>query len=336
MRSVVVRRPGGYAALQLVEAADPPVGPGQVRVAVKAAGVNYADAIVRLGHYEAAKGLYPLAPGFEFSGLVDAVAPGVSAWKPGDSVLGITRFGGYTSSIVVGANQLWRCPEGWNFPECAGFPAVFLTAYYALFRAAKVEAGERLLVHSAAGGVGTALLQLAGIAGCKTVAVVGAEHKRKLCEDLGASSVILRKELWERAGDGFDAVFDANGVSTLREGFKRLAPGGRLVVYGFADILPRGKSERPSLLRLAANYLRVPRFSPLDMTTTNRAVMGFNVIFLFHKLDLADKAMTALLGWVGEGRIKPAPVTAFPLERAADAHRAIESGSTVGKLVLLP
>lgn len=339
MKTVVVSRPGGYEALELLERPDPACGPGQVRVAVKAAGVNYADAIVRMGHYEAAKGRYPLAPGFEFSGLVDAVGEGVTAWKPGDRVLGITRFGGYTSSIVVGPNQLWKLPEGWDFAQGASFPAVHLTAYYGLFRAAKVEEGELLLVHSAAGGVGTALLQQAKIAKCKTIAVVGSSHKRPLCEQLGADHVILRSQLWGEidrlAPNGLDSIFDANGVITLREGFKRLAPGGRLVVYGFADILPKGKSEKPSLLRMAMNYVRVPKFSPLDMTSKNKAVMGFNVIFLFHKLELANRAMTDTLRWVAEGRLKPSPVTTFPLEKAAEAHHAIESGVTTGKLVLL-
>jgi synaptic vesicle membrane protein VAT-1 len=341
VKRVVVRRPGGYEALELTEEAEPSPGPGQVRVAVRAAGVNYADCIVRIGRYEAAKGRYPLAPGFEFAGVVDAVGEGASAWKPGDRVVGITRFGGYASAIVADARLLWPVPEGWSFAEAAAFPAVFLTAYYALFRCAKVEEGELLLIHSAAGGVGTALLQLSKVAGCRAVAVVGAPHKRALCERLGAKAVVVRSQesLWERADalapDGFDAIFDANGVSTLRHGFKRLAPGGRLVVYGFADIMPRGRSENPSLLRLAWNYLRVPRFSPLAMTTTNRGVLGFNVIFLFERAALADQAMRALLGWVAEGRLARPAVTTYPLAKAAEAHHALESGQTTGKLVLL-
>ncbi len=338
MKRIVINRPGGHEALELIEEADPAVTPGRVRVSVCAAGVNYADAMVRMGYYEAAKGMYPMTPGFEFAGVVDAVGQGVSKFKTGDRVLGITRFGAYTSSISVAEGQLWPCPKDWSFAECAAFPAVYLTAYHALFKVAKVEAGETVLVHSAAGGVGTALLQLAKLAGCRAIAVVGSSAKAPLCVELGASSVVTRgpglwSELERLAPDGYDAIFDANGVKTLREGFKRLAHGGRLVVYGFADIMPRGK-DKPSLWDLAWNYLSVPKFSPLDMTTSNRAVMGFNVVFLFHKLELAAKGMADMLAWIAEGRIKKVPVKEFSLAEAALAHQAIESGTTQGKLVL--
>lgn len=278
-----------------------------------------------------------MTPGFEFAGTVDAVGAGVSSFAVGQRVVGISRFGGYASSLVVDPRQLWPCIEGWSFEESAAFPAVYLTAYYALFKTAKVEPGERALVHSAAGGVGTALLQLCKVAGCPVVAVVGSAKKTALCRELGASAVIDRSsmDLWAEADKaaphGFDAIFDANGVSTLREGFKRLSPGGRLVVYGFADILPRGKA-RPGLLDLAWNYLRVPRFSALEFH--NRAVMGFNVVYLFEKLDLANQSMTRMLEWARQGRIKKIPVTAFPVEKAASAHAALESGTTQGKLVL--
>ncbi len=338
MRRILVRKPGGHSALELVSEPDPRPGPGQILVRVAAAGVNFADAIVRMGYYTAAQGLYPLTPGFEFAGEVAALGPGAEGFRPGERVLGITRFGGYASHIAVDPWQLWPCPEGWELDECAALPAVYLTAYYALWRAAKIEPGEILLIHSAAGGVGTALLQLAAIEGCRVVAVVGAAHKTALCRRLGAQTVIdrSRENLWdsaERAAPaGFDAIFDAGGVSTLREGFNRLAPGGRLVVYGFADMLPRGKA--PGLAGLALNYLRIPRFSPFDMTASNRGVVGFNVVFMFHKRELARGAMGEVLRWVAEGRVAKTPVASYPVEKTADAHRDLESGRTVGKLVL--
>ncbi len=339
MRRIVIRRPGGHEALELVEEPDPEISSGQVLVRVKAAGVNFADTIVRLGYYEAAKGKYPITPGFEFSGVVERPGPGTRRFREGDRVFGIARFGAYASCLAIPEEQLWPCPEGWDFSDCAAFPAVFLTAYYGLFKAARVEAGETLLVFSAAGGAGGALLQLARIASCRAIAVVGARHKAQLCLELGASAVIARsdQDLWHEARrlapEGYDAIFDACGLSTLRPGFGQLAPGGRLVVYGFAEILPKGR-EKPGLLRLAWNYLRVPRFSPMEMTMRNRGVMGFNVVFLFHRLDLAQRAMREMLGWIQEGKIRKPPLTLFSFEQAAEAHKAIESGNTVGKLVL--
>lgn len=334
MKRVLVSRPGGHDALQLVDSADPVAGPGQVRVRVRAAGINYADTIVREGWYEAARGLYPITPGFEFAGVVDQ---GFGEFKTGDRVFGFTRFGGYSSVQVVSPGQLRRMPSSWSFADCAGVPAVHFTAYHALQQVAHVRAGETLLIHSAAGGVGTALLQQAKILGCRTLAVVGSPSKGAVAKEYGADEVIYRGSLlWSNidkaAPSGLDAIFDANGITTPMPGFKRLKLGGRLVIYGFAEMFPRG--GRPSKLSLAWNWLRVPRFSPLEMTATNRSVHGFNVVFLTDKEALAKDGFDAIAAWMESGKLKKSPVTEYPVERVADAHRALEAGETVGKLVL--
>ena len=337
MKRIVVRRPGGHEALELIEEADPAPAAGQVRVRVRTAGINYADTVVREGHYEAAKGHYPITPGFEFAGVVDALGSGVSDFKVGDRVFGFTRFGGYSSVQICEPGRLRLMPDGWDFGECAALPAVQFTAYQALQKVAKVEKGETILIHSAAGGVGTALLQQAKIAGLRSIAVVGSANKYAVAKNFGADAVVVRgPNLWadldRAAPDGFDAIFDANGVTTLKPGFARLKLGGRLVVYGFAEIMARGR--RATMIELAWNWLRVPRFSPLDMTATNRAVMGFNVVFLTDKASLAKEGFDKIAGWARSGELKKPPVTAFPIERVADAHAALESGDTVGKLVL--
>jgi len=339
MKRVLIRKPGGHRALELGEAPDPVPGDGEALVRVAAAGVNYADCLVRMGWYSAARGLYPITPGFEFSGTVESCGPGAGGLKPGERVFGLTRFGGYAGLISVPRERLWPCPEGWSLEECAGFPAAFLTAWYGICRAARLEPGETALVHSAAGGVGTALLQLARIRGLRTIAVVGAPHKAPLCRELGAQAVIdrSRADLWAEARrlapEGYDAVFDSGGPSTLKEGYLQLARGGRLVAYGFAEMFPRGH-DRPNRLALAREWLRMPRFSPLELTSANRGVIGFNVVHLFDKMDMAGRAMGQLLGWIREGAIRKVPVKPVPVERAAEAHRALESGQTVGKLVL--
>lgn len=339
MKSVVVRRPGGHGALELVEEPDPAPGPGQYRVRARACGVNYADTIVREGWYEAAKGKYPIVPGFEFAGEIDAAGPGASGFSVGDRVFGFTRFGGYSSVQLAEPARLRAMPDGWSFEECAGLPAVHFTAYHALLGVAHAKAGETALVHSAAGGVGLALLQQARILGVRTVGVVGSPAKAAAARAAGAGSVVVRgPRLWDEvdaaAPGGLDVVFDANGVTTPRPGYERLKPGGRLVVYGFAEMFPRG--GRPSYLSLAWNWLRVPRFSPLGMTARNRAVLGFNVVFLTEDAALAKDGFDRIAAWAREGSLAKTPVTAFPLAAAADAHRALEGGATTGKLVLVP
>lgn len=337
VKRVVVRRPGGHEALELIEEADPSPAPGHYRVQVKAAGINYADTIVREGYYEAAKGKYPITPGFEFAGIIDAAGPGAQGFNVGDRVFGFCRFGGYSSIQLAEPGRLRPMPPGWDFGECAALPAVHFTAYQALYNVAHAKPGETILIHSAAGGVGTALLQQSKILGLNAIGVVGSQKKAQVAKDFGASSVVVRSpNLWpdldQAAPEGFDIILDANGVTTLRPGFDRLKLGGRLVVYGFAEIMPRGK--RPFLPYLAWNWLRVPRFSPLDLTARNRSIMGFNVVFLTEDASLARAGFDAIANWARDGKIQKPPVTSFPITRVADAHRSLESGDTVGKLVL--
>ncbi len=332
MRKVVVHRPGGFERLVVEEHPDPEPGPDEVVVDVEAAGVNFADVAVRMGLYASAKEYvgWPITPGFEFAGRAD-----------GEPVFGVTRFGAYASRLAVARGQVFPLPDGWSAEQAAGFPTVFLTAWYALHSLLAVRAGMVLLVHSAAGGVGGALLQLGRIAGARLVAVVGAPHKVETARALGADVVIDKsaEPLWpaaERAApEGYDGVLDANGVETLRASYDHLAPEGRLVVYGFHTMLPKGRG-RPPRWRLALDYLRTPRFHPLAMTTENRSVMAFNLSFLFDRTDALEQAMEQLLAHAGAGRIRPPAIETFPLDDVAAAHRRLQSGETVGKLVLIP
>ncbi len=337
-REVRVVKPGGYRRLALVEAENPLIGETDVRIAVRAAGLNYADCAVRLGLYSAVKD-DPVTPGFEVAGTVLETGSAVTGFQPGQRVFAVTRFGGYTSELVVTQDQVFRLPEGMSFEQGAAFPAVHLTAWHALVDLAHLQAGETVLVHSAAGGVGTAACGIASRLGAKVIGVVRGEHKLEVARRHGAGSVIDRaaEPLWERverlAPSGCDVVLDANGVETLRDSYEHLALSGRLLVYGFATMLPRGRGW-VNPIALAWHWLRTPRFDPLRLTTENRAVIGFNVVYQFERRERFRTAIETLLGWLAEGTLRPPMVQTFPLARAADAHRAIESGRTTGKLVL--
>lgn len=327
-----------------VERFTPPApGRGEVRIAVRAAGVNYADAIARMGLYEPAWRYagWPLTPGFEVAGEIEALGEGVTDLSLGDRVLAVTRFGGYASHLVAPRERVFALPERLSFEEGAGLPAVWLTAWWALFELAHVRAGQRILVHSAAGGVGGALLSLAKDAGVEAVGVVGRSDKVETARRLGASHVLVRTERhwWKQAERiaprGYDVILDASGPDTLRESYAHLASPGKLVVYGFHSMLSK-TSGRPSPLRLLFGWLRTPRFDPLRMTSENRSVLAFNLAHLVEATSELHRAMGDLLERMAAGRIAPLPTRAYPLERAGEAHRAIESGTTVGKLVLVP
>jgi NADPH:quinone reductase-like Zn-dependent oxidoreductase len=342
MRKIVIHRPGGYDRLALETAPDPRPSAGEALVEVEAIGVNYADVAVRMGLYSSARHYvgWPITPGFELAGRVVETGDGVT-FSTGDPVLGVTRFGAYATRVVVPAHQLFRCPQDLTTEQAAAIPTVFLTAHYAISELARPRKGQNLLVHSAAGGVGGALVQLGRLTGCRVVGVVGAPHKVQTVRELGAHEVIDKsaRDLWSEAERlaprGYDAIFDANGVSTLRDSYDHLRPTGRLVVYGFHSMLPR-QGGRPSWIKLAWDYLRTPRFNPLELTQQNRGVLGFNLSYLFDRTEELNQLMTQLLAWFESGELTPPEVTTFPLERVADAHRAIESGQTVGKLVLVP
>lgn len=341
MKKILIRKPGSYDRLEIVEEAPPKPGTGEVLVRVCAAGVNYADCVVRMGLYASAKEYvgWPITPGFEFSGTVEAVGSGVTKFSVGQEVFGVTRFGAYASHIAVEERLLFALPRQLSLVEAAGFPTVFLTAWYPLYELLKLRPGQSVLVHSAAGGVGGALLQLAKLAGCRTVGVVGASHKVATARSLGADEVIdkSRQDLWQTVHrlqpSGFDVVLDANGPETLRKSYQSLAPAGRLVIYGFHSMLPR-QGGRPNWMKLAKDYLKTPRFNPLTLTNDNKSILAFNLSYLFDRTEILHDGMNDLLKWLSEGGIKPLPVKEFAFEQVKDAHRALESGQTVGKLVL--
>ena len=341
MRKIVIHSAGGYDRLKLETHADPQPRENEVRIAVRHIGVNYADVVIRMGLYESAKKLvgWPITPGFEVAGTIDALGAGVKDLKVGDAVLALTLFNGYSTSLCVPRVQVFPVPQGLDTAQAAGVPTVFLTAWFALHELAHVRRNEQVLIHSAAGGVGTAAVQLAAHAGARVTGVVGGTHKKKLPKELGAHHVIDKSsdDLWRAAEeispDGFHVILDANGVSTLGDSYEHLAPLGRLVVYGFHSMMPK-TGGRPNYLKLASDYLRTPRFNPLQLTTDNKSVLAFNLSFVSQRADLLVPAMTQILRGFEEGWLKAPPVRRYPLAEVARAHADLESATTVGKLVL--
>jgi NADPH:quinone reductase-like Zn-dependent oxidoreductase len=343
VKKIVIERPGGHRRLQIMEFSAPIPQKHEVLVEVSAAGVNFADVFIRLGLYKSAKEFvgWPITPGFEFSGKVIQCGRDVTDLTEGASVFGLTRFGAYSSHLCVPRDQLFLIPQDskFNADQWAAFPTVFLTAYHGLFQNIVVRPGMNILVHSAAGGVGGALLQLGKIAGCYLVGAVGASHKVATALEHGADNVIdkSKNNLWAKAEAvcplGFDVVFDANGPATLKQSYRHLAPSGKLVTYGFHSMLSK-RGGFANYLKLAYEYFRIPRWSPLNMTNENKSLIAFNLSYLFHRLDLLNESMQNLLRWVEEGKIRPPALQRFSFEKVAEAHRALESGTTVGKLIL--
>lgn len=321
-----------------------------VVVETHACGVNYADVIIRWGLYESAKKYvgWPITPGFEFSGTIKKIGENVKDFKVGDKVAGVSMFGGYSQKIFVPANQIQKIPDNISMSEAAGFIAVGLTAWYAIFELCKLRKGDSVLIHSAAGGVGSMLVQMTkNIIGCHVVGVVGRSHKVDIAKELGCDSVIDKstQDLWTTAEDltvsGYKAIFDANGVDTLQESYKHVASGGRLVSFGGATLMPRSTATGTGSVRVSDwikmmwRYKNSPTFNPLTMMSDNKSLMAFNLSFMFADKTLIKESFNDLFQWIEDGRIKVAKVTEYRLKDVGTAHRDLESGNTIGKLVLL-
>ena len=343
MVKVVIDQPGSYDRLDVKTFDMPDPGAREVLIEVRACGVNYADVIVRMGLYKSAKEFvgWPITPGFEVAGVVAGLGAEVDDLEIGDEVVGLTLFGGYSSHVVTGRPYVYRKPAGLSFSEAAAMPAVLMTAWFALCELAHPRPGAKMLIHSAAGGVGGSLAQLAKIMGCEVIGVVGGSHKVEAAKAFGCDVVIDKssQDLWaeaeHHAPHGYDVVCDANGVETLKQSYDHLRRAGKLVVYGFSTMIPKS-GGKPDWLKLIWGWLRTPRYNPLNLTTDSKSVLAFNLSFLFDRTDLLELFIADLERWVGDGSVVAPPVTEYPLADVARAHADIESGKTIGKLVLIP
>lgn len=333
----------GRLARQL-ETLSPPA-PGEARVRVEAVGLNLADIFACLGLYSATpKG--PFIPGLEFAGVVEEMGAAGDVRSPairaGDRVFGLTRFGAYATRLNAEARLLTPVPQGWSSAEAAALPVHGLTAWYGLIDQGRVCRDELVLVHSAAGGVGLHALRILRSLGARAVAAVGREEKRRFLIDrcgLSPDLVIVRDRrrytrqlasaLAAARSDGFDVVFDAVGGPFLAPAFDLLRARGRLIVYGAADFMPRG--SRPLDLRLPVRYLRRPRIDPLSLMSQNRSVIGFNLIWLWGQAHRLPPALTALQTLCPD---PPFVGRRFSFDNAPEAMRFLQSGASIGKVVL--
>ncbi len=247
MRAIWIRKFGGPEVLEVREGADPAPGPGQVRVSVRACGLNFAEVLARQGMYRDAP-KPPCVVGYEGAGTVDALGPGVAGYKVGDRVVYMSRFGGHASSVVLSEQQLLPMPDAMTFEEGAALPVNYLTAYHMLFAVRRIRPGDHVLIHMAAGGVGTAVLQLCRtVQGVVTIGTASAK-KHDYVKGHGADHVIdyrsvdyVEEVRRLTGGRGVDVVLDALGGPDWTKGYSLLAPAGLLVAFGLANANVGGK-----------------------------------------------------------------------------------------------
>jgi len=334
MRVVVIPRHGPPDVLRVEERPDPPVGPGEVRIDVAACGVNFADTMARTGMYPDAP-KPPMVVGYEVAGTVAKVAPGVAGVEPGMRVMAGTRFGGYASQIVVPAADVVPLPDRLSFEQGAAVPVNYATAWAALLGYGSLRAGERVLIHAAAGGVGIAATQIAARHGAEVHGTASpAKHDAIRAQGVAVAHDYTR-DGWERGLAGtFDLVLDAIGGASFARSYRLLRPGGRLVAFGASSVQ---QGERRSLLRAALPGLRMLRgFDLIKQMSDSKAVIGLNLLRLWDDRRTLDPWLEPLGALMEDGTVQPVVSDAVPFDRAPEAHRIIAERRNVGKVVLVP
>lgn len=334
MRAVVITRHGGPDVLEVQERPDPPLLPGAVRIEVAAAGVNFADTMARTGLYPDAP-KPPMVVGYEVSGTVIEVGPGVDGVAPGARVMAGTRFGGYASQVVVPAGAVVPLPDSLDFEQGAAIPVNYSTAWAALLGYGSLRPGERVMVHAAAGGVGIAATQIAKRHGAEVHGTASpAKH-----DAIRANGVDVAHDYTQRGwdldlDDRFDVVLDAIGGTSFRHSYRLLRAGGRLVAFGASSVQ---QGERRNLLKAAPQALRMMRgFDLIRQMSDSKAVIGLNMLRLWDDRGTLQPWTDPLTALIEDGTIRPLVSDVVPFDRAPEAHRVIAARRNVGKVVLVP
>ena len=323
MHAWLCENPTGVDALTWQELPTPEPGAGEVRVAIKAASLNFPDLLIVQNKYQLKPPL-PFVPGAEYAGVVEAVGPGVSQLKIGQSVACLAGTGGFGSHVIAQAAQCLPLPDGFSHVDAAAFIMIYATSHHALVDRAQLKAGETVLILGAAGGVGTSAIQIAKAVGARVIAAASTDEKCAFCKTLGADETInyssqdLREAIKTLTqGKGPDVIYDPVGGNLAEPAFRSIAWRGRYLVVGFAG------GEIPAL--------------PLNLTLLKGAslVGVFWGGFAKQEPKASAAAMAELVRWYAEGKIKPAIDRTMPMQELKAAYARMGSREVKGKLVLV-
>ncbi len=343
MKAVVLTRSGGPEVFEVLERPDPAVGAGEVRIAVRAAGLNFADTMARVGLYPAAP-KPPCVLGYEVAGEVETIGEGVSGLTVGQRVMAGTKFGGQAELAVAHARDVMPMPEHLSFEEGAAFCVNYGTAYAALMIMGGLREGNRVLIHAAAGGVGIAATQVARIAGAEIFGTASAA-KHEAIKAQGVDHPIdyrtqdFKAEIRRLTnGEGVDVILDPMGPTSFRKDYRILRPGGRLIMYGLSEAMnENGRDMRAalrSLLRMPTSTM--PWWNAGRLLNQNRGVFGLNLLSWWRREGGMDRITAPLLSDLNSKQLMPVVARSYPFEQAGDAHRYLAERRNIGKVVLTP
>ena len=337
MKQIAITQHGDRDVLKIREKSDPKPSSGEVRIKVKAIGINFADILAR-------KGLYPDAPkppcvvGYEVSGVIESVGQGVDSWKIGDTVFALTRFNGYSDKVRVSANAVFPIPASLDFETAAAIPVNYLTAYQLIHVMGGLKKGESILIHNAGGGVGLAALDIALHLGATTYGT-SSEGKHSFLKERGLNYPIdyrnqdfLSRILDLTNGKGVELTIDPIGGKNWKKSYKALRSTGRLGMFGVSTVT---ESTAGKVIQLAKLLLHTPWYNPLRLMNANKGVFGVNLGHMWGEPEKISGWMHEIMEGVEQGWIRPHVDRAFPFEQAGEAHAYIEERRNIGKVVLV-
>ncbi|HWB62788.1 MAG TPA: zinc-binding dehydrogenase [Chitinophagales bacterium] len=330
----IVKHGDADEAFELRETPKPVPKPGEVLVKVEGFGLNFADVMARKGMYRDAPPM-PSLIGYDVCGRVERVGSSVKNVVEGDRVTAMTRFGGYAEYALTDSRAVAKIPEGLSLPEATALTTQYCTAYYCAAEMVNLYPGDRVLIHSAAGGVGTALMQYAKHRGCDIYATTGSDIKVALLKEMGANHVINTSKIEfddyideQTKGDGVDVIFDAVGADFIKRGIKILASGGRIVCYGAAQM-----SDSNNIFFQLGKAIQFGIYHPAQFMMNSKSLIGVNMLKIAdNKPETLKRCLENVVRLVEEGVFKPQTGKVFKAVDIAEAHKYLESRKSTGKV----
>jgi len=331
MEQIQISKHGAPNVLSVINKPSHSLGKNEIRIQVSACGVNFADLMMRMGLYpEAPKP--PFTPGYEIAGTIIEKGANVTSFNIDDRVFAFTKFGGYTSEAVIDYTQVKIIPTHLSFEQAACIPVNFSTAWVALHNMARIKENDRVLIQSAAGGVGIAAIQLALQAKAKVFATVGSQEKVNYLNQYPLEKVLTYSE-WknEPRETSFDIILDSFGGSSLKQAFSHLSPTGRVVNYGISQIT---NSNKRSIINTLKTFSQTPFFTPFKLMMQNKGIFGLNMLTLSENPQLLSSIMDEICLMFENKKLNTHISKSFDFENAADAHQFLHDRKNIGKVIL--
>ena len=334
MKRIVYSNPGTPDVMKIVEVDDLTAGDDEVVINVQRAGINFADLLMRMGLYRPLP-KFPFTPGYEVSGIIEKTGKNVEHLKAGDRVMALSQIGGYAQQICLNSNQVFLLSDSIGFDEAAAMPVTYVTAYHMLVHLGNIKQGDTVLIHSAAGGVGTAAAQIAKAMGAGKIFGTASASKSKFLESTGVIPIDRESDFLQFVRDNTDRrgvmhILDPIGGDTLKKSYRALCSGGRLYSFGFSSAAPKKKFSR---ITAFSHLIKSPKFKPIQMIGANKAVFGVHMGTL-NDNELMKSHSIELLKMLEEKIIEPIVDSVFRFEDCIDAHNHIHQRKNIGKVLL--